>query len=169
MEHCYGIVSGCRSKQVVVIRGKAHAGCSVVRLVHVRGCGADRLQFFKFRSVSRITVAEYIDFVHQLINDIRVFSGFTENDLSRTGFTLTAQDIHQFQAVTLCVQLVHFDLVNAVIDCADIFVVRCRNDTADMRAEVTLCHTAKPLWNTPSIRLPRRPSLWVCTTVTFPS
>ena len=27
----------------------------------------------------------------------------------------------------------------------------------------------RPLWNTPSIRLPRRPSLWVCTTVTFPS
>lgn len=48
-------------------------------------------------------------------------------------------------AVTLCVQLVHFDLVNAVVDCADIFVVRCRNDTADMRAEVTLCHTAKAL------------------------
>ena len=68
-----------------------------------------------------------------------------EVDLSRAGFTLTAQDIHQFQAVTLCVQLVHFDLVNAVVDCADIFVVRCRNDTADMRAEVTLCHTAKAL------------------------
>ena len=27
----------------------------------------------------------------------------------------------------------------------------------------------RPLWNTPSTTLPRRPSLWVCTTVTFPS
>ena len=43
------------------------------------------------------------------------------------------------------IDLIDFDLVNAVIDCAQIFVVRSRDDAAHMRTEASLSDGAKSL------------------------
>lgn len=56
------------------------------------------------------------------------------------------------------VDAVDFYLIDSVVYCAEIFVVRRGTDTVYMRAEITFSYAAQTFVKTPSIRLPKRPS-----------
>ena len=129
------------------VRCKCKSGCRIVdRILVIRlsEC-ADTLEQFKLRSTAASVIAVNLDLIAQLKQDICKPTVCTETDDPRTALSRAAEDVDQFQLMLSLVDAVDLDLIDAVVNCTQVFVVRCRTYTVYMWTEVTLCNASKSL------------------------
>ena len=105
--------------------------------------GSDALKKLEFRVLAASVIAVYLNLIAQLKKKICKSSVITETDDTRAALSRAAKDINKLQFIFLLVDTVYLHLIDTVIYCTEIFVIRCGADTVYMRTEVTLCHASK--------------------------
>jgi len=105
--------------------------------------GRNALKQFKFRNISISVIAINLYLIAQFKKHICETSICTETDNTRSALSRASYNINQFQLICPLINTVDLDLVNSIIYCAEIFIIRSRTYTVYVRTEVTLCNTSK--------------------------
>ena len=139
-----GVFAGGGSIEIPAAWSELHTAAGAAECLRITQ-SRNLLNFFEFRCLSGAVVLVDDDFVGELTVDVGKMSVMAEGEEPWAGVELAAQNIEEMNPAAPLIDLIDFDLVNAVIDCAQIFVVRSRDDAAHMRTEVPLCDTAESL------------------------
>ena len=105
--------------------------------------GGNTLKQLKLRSITLSIVAVHFNLIAQLKQNICITSICAETDNTRSALSRAADNINKLQLICALIDPVNLDLVNSIIYCAEIFIIRSRTYTVYVRTEVTLCNTSE--------------------------
>ena len=140
------LTCGC-AEQMPSIRCKCKTRCGIMECILIllfRKC-ADTLKQFELRSMTTSVIAVNLNLITQLEQDIGESAISTETNDPRAALSRAAKNVNQFQLMLSLIDTIEFNLIDSVINCTQVFIIRCRTHTVYMRAEVTLCNTSKSL------------------------
>ena len=67
----------------------------------------------------------------------------TEADNTGAALSRAADNIYKLQLIRAFINTIYLNLINTVIYCTEIFIIRCRTYTVHMRAEISFRYTSK--------------------------
>ena len=112
--------------------------------LHFRLCkSGNTLKQFKLRKLSSSIITVYLDLIAQLKQKICKTSVCTETNDTGAALSGATQDIHQFQLICTLINTIYLHLIDSIIYCTKIFIIRSGTYTVYMRTEIALCHASQ--------------------------
>ena len=103
----------------------------------------NRLDQFKRRNLTASIIFVSPDLITEFKENISKLTIIAKTNDTRAALSRTSQDVYQFQLIAQFVDTVNLHLIDSVIYCTEIFIIRSRTNTVHMGTEVTLCNTSE--------------------------